>query len=116
MSKENIKEISIIYNIDKKDEEYNKYINIFGIVFVENNKDKCKMIIDNKEYEITDRYNIENFNNNELKIKLKEINNVTDMSYMFYCCYLLSSLSDISKWNTSNVTNMSFMFDRCSSL
>ena len=86
MSKENIKEISIIYNIDKEDEEYEdgKYINIFGIGFVENNKDKCKMIIDNKEYEITDRYNIENYNNNELKIKLKGNNNVTDMSYMFY--------------------------------
>ena len=86
MSKENIKEISIIYIIDKEDEEYEdgKYINIFGLEFVKNNKDKFKMIIDNKEYEIIDTYNIENHNNNnELKIKLKGTNNVNDMSLCF---------------------------------
>ena len=119
MSKENVKEISITYNIDKEDEKYidGKYINIFGLEFVKNNKDKCKMIIDNKEYKITEKYNIENHNNNnKLKIKLKGINNVTDMSYMFDCCYSLSSLPDISKLNTSNVTNMSCMFFECSSL
>ena len=37
-------------------------------------------------------------------------NNVSNMSYMFYKCSLLSSLPDISKWNTNNVTNMSHMF------
>ena len=35
---------------------------------------------------------------------------------MFYGCSSLSSLSDISKWNTINVTYMSDMFSRCSSL
>jgi len=34
------------------------------------------MIIDNKEYEISEKYNIENYNNNELKIKLKGIDNI----------------------------------------
>ena len=38
------------------------------------------------------------------------INNVTNMSYMFYGCSSLTSLFDISKWNTNNVTNMSYMF------
>ena len=33
------------------------------------------------------------------------------MSYMFDECSLLSSLPDISKWNTNNVTNMSEKFD-----
>ena len=32
---------------------------------------------------------------------------------MFYNCELLSSLPDISKWNTNNVNNMSFMFSNC---
>ena len=41
---------------------------------------------------------------------------VTDMSYMFYGCSSLSSLPDISKWNTNNVTNLSWMFYGCSSL
>ena len=32
---------------------------------------------------------------------------------MFYDCWSLSSLPDISKWNTNNVTNMWRMFDNC---
>ena len=35
---------------------------------------------------------------------------------MFYNCSSLSSLPDISKWNTSNVNYMSDMFYRCYSL
>jgi len=45
--------------------------------------------------------------------------NVKDMSYMFYECSSLSSLPDISKWNTnkaSRVTHMSYMFSGCLSL
>lgn len=40
---------------------------------------------------------------------------VTDMSYMFSCCWGLSSL-DLSKFNTENVTNMTNMFYNCSAL
>ena len=38
------------------------------------------------------------------------------MSEMFYNCWLLSSLPDISKWNTNNVKDMGGMFYYCSSL
>ena len=63
-----ISEISIIYDI-KRDEEY---INIFGLKFVENNKNKYKIIIDNKEYEITNKYNANNINNNnKLNLRIK---------------------------------------------
>ena len=34
---------------------------------------------------------------------------------MFNNCTKLSSLPDISKWNTSNVNDMSCMFDGCKS-
>ena len=111
MSEKDITEINIIYDIN---EENN--INIFGSDFVKNNKNKCKMIIDNQEYEISIEYKVKNKNNNKLKIKLKGIDNVTNMSYMFYGCKSLSSLPDISKWNTDKVTNMSSMFYGCSSL
>ena len=40
-------------------------------------------------------------------------NNVKDISYMFNNCSSLSSLPDISKWNTNNVKKMSDMFDNC---
>ena len=45
MSKEDISIINIIY-------KYKKNMKIFGSEFVKNNKNKCKMIIDDKEYEI----------------------------------------------------------------
>ena len=54
------------------------------------------MIIDNKEYELEEKFNIKNYNNNILNI-------ITDMSWMFSGCYSLLSLSDISKWNTNNI-------------
>jgi len=112
MENEDLSYINIIYDIKRA----YKYIDIFGSKFVKNNKNKCKMIIDNKEYEITEKYNIENYNNNELNIKLKGINNVIDMSGMFYGCSSLSSLSDISNWITNKATNMRYMFYECSSL
>ena len=48
MSKEGISIININYNINKKDKKYG-YINIFGSEFIKNNKNKCKIIIDNEE-------------------------------------------------------------------
>ena len=107
--KEKLK-INIIYNSSGKNN-----IRIFGTEFVKNNKNICKMIINNKGYKIIENYKVKN-NNNKLEIKLKGINNVTNMSRMFDGCSSLSSLPDISKLNTNKVTNMSFMFSECSSL
>jgi len=38
------------------------------------------------------------------------------MGYMLTACSSLSSLPDISKWNTNNVNDMKCMFYGCSSL
>jgi len=54
--------------------------------------------------------------NNQLKIKLIEIKNVTNMRRIFYNCKSLVSLTDITKWNTTNVTNISLKFYNCKSL
>ena len=91
-------------------------INIFWSDFVKNNKNICKMIIDNQECEIAIEYKVKSKNYNKLKIKLKGIDNVTDMSSMFYRCSSLSSLPDISNWNTNNVNDMRYIFYKCSSL
>ena len=115
MENEDLSYINIIYDINKKNEDEDK-IYIFGYDFVKNNINKCKMIIDNMEYEIREKYNIKNYKYNRLNIKLKGIDKISNMSYMFYRCSSLSSLPDISKWNTNNVTEMSFIFDGCSSL
>ena len=55
------------------------------------------MIINSKEYKIIEEYNAINFNNSILNIKLKGIDNITDMSYIFKRCSSLLSLPDISK-------------------
>jgi surface protein len=36
--------------------------------------------------------------------------------YLFSDCKSLSTLPDISKWNTNNVTNISYLFSDCKSL
>ena len=70
MSEKDISEINIIYDINKENKEN---INIFGEEFVKNNRNICRMIIDNKEYKISEEYNIKNYNKNKLEIKLKGI-------------------------------------------
>ena len=107
-------EINIVYKIGNQNN-----IRIFGDNFVKNNKSKCRIEFENKEYDLIEWFNIENYTKNKLdylRIKLKNINNVTDMGCMFYDCSSLSSLPNISKWNTKNVTNMGGMFYGCESL
>jgi len=119
MNNKDISEINIIYDINKKDkyiENDENAINIFGGEFVKNNKNISKILIDDEEYEIKEQFYIKNYNKKILKIKLKGINNITNMIGMFCNCSSLSSLPDISKWNTINITNMSGMFCNCSSL
>ena len=100
MSEKDISIINIIYDINKENKEN---IKIFGEEFVKNNRNIYKMIIENKEYEISEKFNIKNYN--KLEIKLKGINNVNDISCMFGGCSSLLSLPDISKWNINNVNN-----------
>ena len=129
-------EIIIKYNIFYDNE--NDY-RLFGDKFVENNIYNCKMLINNKEYdlwcfieknliknikenneievkliEIFDKNHIKNIKeNNEIEVKLIEISKIVDMSYMFSKVSSLSSFSDFSKWNTNEVEDMSHMFDEC---
>ena len=113
---ENINEMIIKYKIDDNI-KYSKDIRIFGDEFVKNNKDKCKIIIKGKEFELSTHFNIniKKLKNNIFEIKLKGMKQITNISFMFrgihYDYIPLLSLSDISKWNTRNVTDMSFMFN-----
>ena len=74
------------------------------------------MIIDNKEYNISEKFNIKRYNKDKIIIKLKGIQNITNMSDMFCDCASLISLPDTSKLYTSNVNNMSRIFSCCLSL
>ena len=110
--------MTIIYKI--KDEEK---IKLFGSSFIGNNKNKCKIIIENKEQDIIEfiKINEEMRKKGILEIKLKEIKTFTNMSHMFGDdkndgCDELLSLPDIDKWDMKNVTNMSYIFSFCKSL
>ncbi len=108
-------EMTIKYKIEENQEE----ITIFGMEFYLNNKDNCKLFIDNIEIKfqyILKLNEIKTKNKNLLEIKLREIKPIINMFGMFYRCKSLVSLPDISKWNTTQVTNMSNMFYICKSL
>ena len=108
----NNNEINIIYEV--KD---NKYIRIFGNEFVNHNKYKCQIILEDKEHEINTHLNIpSHYKKDKISIKLTGINDINNISCLFYECSSLYSVPDISRWNTSNVINMSYLFGNCSSL
>ena len=89
---DNDNKITIIYKINKNDTK----IKLFGSSFITNNKDKCKYIFEDKEYDLEEYFKLPNNKKYELKIILKGINKVKNMSFIFNGCSSLSSLPDIS--------------------
>ena len=109
----NAKIITAIYKINHNE----KILKILDDKFIKNNIKNCKLIIDNKELNLTYKYPIKNKrNNSQIEIKIKIINSLTDISYMFYECSSLISLPDICNLDTSKITNMKFLFTKCDSL
>ena len=104
------KDITIKYKLGKK-----KKIRIFGDEFVKNNKNNCSFIFNDEEYELNSYFDLKKnaIDNDILEIKLKEINDLTDISYMFNDCSSLISLSGISIWNNRNITNLKNVFNNC---
>ena len=92
-------------------------IKLFGINFVKTNKNKCKIIIAEKEYRIVDefdcfeKYEIKN-EDETLKVIL-DGENIEDISYMFFDCI---NLIKVNLFNIQNVTNMSNIFCGCENL
>ena len=78
-----INTITLKYKIDQN----NSTISLFGKDFVKNNKDKCNIIYEGKEYELQEYIDIENKHNissKEIIIYLKGIDKITDINHMFY--------------------------------
>ena len=103
-------EITLIYNVEKSTEE----IKILNEVFVNNNKDRCKIIYEDDEYELKETFKTNQ--KDRLEIKLKVNSDISNLESMFKGCKSLISLPDISKLNTANVINISSMFYGCISL
>jgi len=102
----NKNEIELLYNIPKNE----KQIKIFGEAFIEKNKDLCKIIHNNTEYNLTSNFNCSNIKENILKIKLRGINNVAFLDSMFEGCSTLSHLSDFSNLDTTYIISMNNLF------
>ena len=106
------------YALNMKKVKDNK-IKLFGKKFCENNKDNCSIIVNEKEYPLSEYYTLKKneIKNNELDIKLNQIKPLTDMSYMFYSDendpIYLSEITSINDWDTSNVTDMNNLFSNC---
>ena len=111
-----LNEIIMIY----KPKEGNKEkIRIFGTEFIENNKDICKIIYNNEEYELKEYFNEidKDYNNKDIiSFKLTNINNITLMTEIFSGCNSVISLPDISNWDLSNVKSMNGIYFQCESL
>ena len=107
-------ELLILYKLTK--EKYQR-IKLFGSEFVQENKNKCKLIIEGKEKEMFDHIYINKHEKeNILIIKLKGINKVNKLAKMFYECISLIDIFIMSEWDTSNVKDMSYIFFGCQSL
>ena len=102
---------TMLYNIPKKDEQdkhendvevykdkfwsdikYKCKLRIMGEYFCRNNKNKGKLIINNKKSEIKKFINIKNINKEQIKIKMLLNNNLYNKSYMFKDCKSLLEL------------------------
>ena len=103
----------MIYNIKNNHNE----IKLFDKKFIKNNRDNCILSINNKIIDICEYYSInKELKEKNIKLSIIQKNKIINMSNMFSNCTLLSSLLDISKWNTRNVEDMSNMFFHCTSL
>ena len=91
--------ITIKYKIENSNikEKEIKQLQLFGKIFVERNKDKFEIIINGKNQELTEYLNLEELEIKDIliEIKLKQIKNTNDISYMFGGCYDLIEIRDI---------------------
>ena len=74
-----------------------------------------KIIHNGEEYPLTEYFYITNDDNQDghFKIKLKGVNMMTDLKYMFRFVNNLLDVPNISRMDTSNVVSMWAMFEGC---
>jgi len=116
---ENIIEYRNIINLiyEKKERYYyNDYENpnrIFGSNFVKNNKNNIKLIINGKESELIEEYDLKKGVNN---IQLIILNKLTNLKDMFDGACSLKNIEELKYLDTKDVNDFSCMFCECSSL
>ncbi len=101
-------EIILNYKIEKEHK-----IRIFGDKFVNKNKNKYQIIINNKNYELTSFIDLDTLEikDDNLEVHLKQLKNTLDISFMFCECNSLISIENITNWNIENIINISYLFE-----
>ena len=100
---------NIIYNI----EDFTKPVTILNDKFVQNNKEKCYIIYNNKKYKLNSTFKFEKNGPNE--IELYEVEQLKDLSYMFCDVYSIKCFNFLSNWDVSKIENLSHIFQNFSS-
>ena len=106
--------MELIYNISTN----SCPILLFGETFYEQNKNKLKIFINNKEfknYYFYPKTSSNNNNDNQLIVKIVIIGNIEYFAFMFHKCNNLLKISDISNLDTKNAKDMSYLFYKCES-
>ena len=107
----------IIYKTEYKIElkyECNEGIQqIFGELFVKENKNNMDLIINGNKVDLIDKYKLKQGQNSIILI-IK--NKITNLSHMFDGCKSLKNIDELKYLNTFYCSNFSYMFSGCSSL
>ena len=70
------------YKIDKRGRT-NFILNILGKAFVKNNRNKAKLIINNKKYYLKEYIKLNNLEKSKIKIDILMSQDICNISYMF---------------------------------
>ena len=99
-----------------KKENNSEYLRILGGYFCRNNKNKGKLIINNKKYYLKEFIEIKNMKEKRIKIKMLINKNLYDKSYMFNDCKSLLELTinDNLEYieNYENFEAIDFLFEK----
>ena len=104
--------LKIIYEVEKE----NKEIKIFHPNFVEKNKDKLTLIINNEPSELIDKVTVDEDYLEVILVQKSKDDYITDLSYMFCGCTNLIGVKehlDHKLIDFRNVEDISYMFKYC---
>ena len=100
------------FTFDDEKETKEEVIRILGKYFVKQNKNKCKIIYNNKKYKLKEYFDEIDINYKkdikEIKLKLIGIDNITNMKKMFYGCIHLRSISEL---DNENIQQYDYQYD-----
>ena len=97
-----------------KNTGFNEEIKIFDELFISNNMERAKIIINNKQYELKEY--IENQIHFQQIIKIKFFDCVFYLNCMFQDCETLSSVKNFKNINTNKLKEIYSLFEGCNSL